>query len=60
MEAIDYPVIRIGLPGEFITHGKREILLDKYGLTAQGIAAQIKMRLSEPGNIKKPVAKWQR
>ena len=60
MEALGAPIIRIGLPCEFITHGKREILLEKYGLTAQGIAAQIKMRLSEPGDIEKPVAKWQR
>ena len=60
MEAIGASIIRIGLPCEFITHGKREILLEKYGLTAQGIAAQIKMRLSEPGDIEKPVARWQR
>jgi 1-deoxy-D-xylulose-5-phosphate synthase len=60
MEATGAPIIRIGLPCEFITHGKREILLDKYGLTAQGIAAQIKMRLSKPGEIEKPAAKWQK
>lgn len=41
-EAIGRPLIRIGLPCEFITHGKRDILLDKYGLTAQGIAGKIK------------------
>lgn len=40
-EAIGMPVVRIGLPGEFITHGKRDILLEKYGLTAQGIAGKI-------------------
>jgi len=42
MEMLDKPVIRIGLPSEFITHGKREVLLDKYGLTTQGIRDKIK------------------
>ena len=42
MEAIDRPVIKIGLPAEFIPHGRRDILLDKYGLTSQGIANRIK------------------
>jgi deoxyxylulose-5-phosphate synthase len=32
----------MGLPSEFIAHGKRDILLEKYGLTAQGIANKIK------------------
>jgi 1-deoxy-D-xylulose-5-phosphate synthase len=41
-EAIDMPVFRIGLPGEFIPQGKRKILLEKYGLTAQAIAGKIK------------------
>lgn len=41
-EAIGKPVIRIGLPCEFIPHGARDILLDKYELTAQGIAKKIK------------------
>jgi len=41
-EAIDRPVVKIGLPSEFIPHGSRDILLEKYGLTAQGIANKIK------------------
>ncbi len=41
-EAIDKPIIRLGLPGEFIPHGKREILLEKYGLTAEKITQKIK------------------
>lgn len=41
-EAIEKPVIKIGLPAEFITHGSRDILLDKYGLTAEGIVKKIK------------------
>jgi len=45
MEAMGAPIIRIGLPCEFITHGKREILLEKYGLTAKSIAARVKMQL---------------
>ncbi|MFA5275410.1 MAG: 1-deoxy-D-xylulose-5-phosphate synthase [Candidatus Omnitrophota bacterium] len=41
-EAIGMSVTRIGLPCDFIAHGKREIILDKYGLTAEKIAAKIK------------------
>lgn len=41
-ESVDNPVIGIGLPTEFITHGKRDILLDNYGLDAKGIAARVK------------------
>ena len=41
-EAIGKPVIRIGLPDEFIPHGRREILLEKYGLTSKGIISKIK------------------
>jgi 1-deoxy-D-xylulose-5-phosphate synthase len=42
VEVIDKPIIRIGLPDEFIPHGQREILLEKYGLTKEGIAQKIK------------------
>jgi 1-deoxy-D-xylulose-5-phosphate synthase len=31
----------LGLPCKFMPHGKREILLEKYGLTAKGIASMI-------------------
>lgn len=41
-ETINRPVSRLGLPGEFIPCGKREILLAKFGLTAQGIANKIR------------------
>jgi len=40
-EAINKPVIRMGLPSEFLQHGKREILLEKYGLTKEGIAKTV-------------------
>ena len=36
------PVAKIGLPDTFISHGKRELLLEKYGLTAKAIADKIK------------------
>jgi 1-deoxy-D-xylulose-5-phosphate synthase len=45
MEAIDRPVIKMGLPCGFIPQGKREFLLEKYGLTAQGIFNRIKSLL---------------
>lgn len=35
-------IFRIGLPDAFIEQGDRKILLEKYGLTAEGIARQIK------------------
>jgi 1-deoxy-D-xylulose-5-phosphate synthase len=41
-EALPQPVIKLGLPCEFIPQGKREILLEKYGLTTPGIAQKIK------------------
>jgi 1-deoxy-D-xylulose-5-phosphate synthase len=44
-EVIGRPVMRIGLPCEFITHGKREILLELYGLSAQGIAKTVRRHL---------------
>ncbi|HTZ11781.1 MAG TPA: 1-deoxy-D-xylulose-5-phosphate synthase [Candidatus Margulisiibacteriota bacterium] len=44
-EAIDRPVEKIGLPCEFIPHGRRDILLEKYGLAKEGIAARIKEAL---------------
>ena len=36
------PIHQIGLPDEFIPHGSRDILLEKYGLTPEGIAQRIK------------------
>lgn len=42
MELLDLRVVRLGLPAEFIPCGKREILLDKYGLTKEGIAKKIR------------------
>ena len=41
-DAVGRSVEKIGLPCEFIGHGKRELLLEKYGLTAEGIAHKIK------------------
>ncbi|MFH0887130.1 MAG: 1-deoxy-D-xylulose-5-phosphate synthase [bacterium] len=38
---IKAPVTRIGLPDEFIEHGAPQILRDKYGLTAEGIAEKV-------------------
>ncbi|MCX5701328.1 MAG: 1-deoxy-D-xylulose-5-phosphate synthase [Candidatus Omnitrophica bacterium] len=40
--AINKPVVKIGLLCEFIPHGTREVMLDKYGLTPQGIRNKIK------------------
>jgi 1-deoxy-D-xylulose-5-phosphate synthase len=40
-EEIDRPVLKIGLPAEFIPHGRRGELLEKYGLGSQGIANKI-------------------
>ncbi|NIM04100.1 MAG: 1-deoxy-D-xylulose-5-phosphate synthase, partial [Armatimonadetes bacterium] len=35
------PLLRIGLPDEFIEHGPRDLLLAKYGLDATGIATRV-------------------
>ncbi|MFH1355430.1 MAG: 1-deoxy-D-xylulose-5-phosphate synthase [Candidatus Omnitrophota bacterium] len=48
-EQINRPVVRIGLPCEFIVHGKREILLGEYGLTAAGIAQRIRETVKKNG-----------
>lgn len=45
-EVLGRPVVKIGLSCEFVPHGKREILLEKYGLTAAGIVKKIKSSLS--------------
>ncbi len=42
-QELDRRVIRIGLPLEFIPHGAREVLLEKYDLTAMGIAKNIRL-----------------
>ena len=34
--------VKIGLPCSFISHGRRELLLEKYGLTAERIADKIR------------------
>jgi len=44
-EATGRPVERMGLPAEFIPHGSRDILLDKYGLSKEGIAARIRQSI---------------
>ena len=41
MELLNRPVLRLGLPSAFIEHGKREQILEKYGLTAAGIKKSI-------------------
>jgi len=44
-EEIDAPVIRIGIPDEFICCGSRPQLLEKYGLDAKSIVQRIKSSL---------------
>jgi 1-deoxy-D-xylulose-5-phosphate synthase len=44
-ETLAVPVRKIGLPDEFIPHGKREVLLERYGLTAQGITARVRSEM---------------
>jgi len=44
-ELINKPLVRLGLPDEFIPHGSRDILLAKYGLTSEAIASRIKEAL---------------
>ncbi|MCM8757549.1 MAG: 1-deoxy-D-xylulose-5-phosphate synthase [Candidatus Omnitrophica bacterium] len=44
-ELISKPVIRLGIPSEFVTHGKRKILLENYGLNPEGIYKRISLCL---------------
>ncbi|MBU1090267.1 MAG: 1-deoxy-D-xylulose-5-phosphate synthase [Candidatus Omnitrophica bacterium] len=46
---IDKPVVRLGLPCEFIVHGKRDLLLREYGLSAAGIAQRIRETVKRDG-----------
>ncbi len=41
-ELLNREIVRIGVPDEFVPCGRRDILLDKYGLTPGGIAGKIK------------------
>ena len=45
---VSVPVQRIGLPSKFIEHGKRDEILDEYGLTAEKIFNQINEHFSLP------------
>lgn len=59
---VDVRLARIALPSSFITHAKREFLLERYGLTASGIANKIlnEFRHCEPrkrrSNLKREIA----
>ncbi len=46
MEVLGGDIEVIGLPDEFIPCGRRDFLLEKYGLNAQGIAMQVKQKIS--------------
>jgi 1-deoxy-D-xylulose-5-phosphate synthase len=46
-ENINKPVKRLGLPDKFIEAGKRDFILDKYGLSAQKIAGSIRTYLEK-------------
>lgn len=48
-QEINGSAIKIGLPDKFIPHGRRDILLAKYGLNAEGIAATISKALKDHG-----------
>jgi 1-deoxy-D-xylulose-5-phosphate synthase len=44
-EEVRTPLLRLGIPDQFLQHGKRELLLASLGLDAVGIAEQIRKRL---------------
>ncbi|PIQ88155.1 MAG: 1-deoxy-D-xylulose-5-phosphate synthase [Candidatus Omnitrophica bacterium CG11_big_fil_rev_8_21_14_0_20_43_6] len=48
-QELSRPVQRLGLPFEFIPHGARQVLLEKYQLTAEGIAANIRQVIRNNG-----------
>ena len=49
---------RVSLPCAFIPHGKREFLLERYGLTAQGLIQTVLKELSH-GKVSKSYFPWQ-
>ena len=44
-EEVGTPLLRLGVPDQFLQHGKREALLAGLGLDAVGIAEQVRKRL---------------
>ncbi len=44
-DSIAAPVFKIGLPCKFVPHGKRDILLEKYGLSGNKIAEKIRSQI---------------
>jgi 1-deoxy-D-xylulose-5-phosphate synthase len=42
-------ILRLGLPDEFIEHGTRNELLDKYGLTPEKIATSVSLFVKQTG-----------
>ena len=46
LELVNRRVSRLGLPCEFIEHGRRNQLLEKYGLDAKGIYHSIKKQFT--------------
>ena len=49
LEVVNRPVLRLGFPCGFIEHGRRNQLLEKYGLDAKGIARSIKLYCNHLG-----------
>jgi len=48
-EFLDAPVIKIGLPCDFIAHARRDSVLKKYGLDKDSIARKVIQELRSPG-----------
>ncbi|MDD5505990.1 MAG: transketolase C-terminal domain-containing protein, partial [Candidatus Omnitrophica bacterium] len=48
-QELDTRVLRLGLPSKFIPHGPRELLLEENGLSAAGIAENIRQALKHNG-----------
>jgi deoxyxylulose-5-phosphate synthase len=44
-------VLRLGIPDRFVDHGKRELLLDQVGLSAEHVAARAIEALNRPAGI---------
>jgi 1-deoxy-D-xylulose-5-phosphate synthase len=44
-EVVATPLLRLGIPDQFLPHGKREVLLAELGLDAVGIAERVRKAL---------------
>jgi 1-deoxy-D-xylulose-5-phosphate synthase len=51
LDSVPSRVLRLGIPDRFIDHGRRELLLDQVGLSAEQVAARVLRGLRAPSRM---------